>query len=64
MGTAFLIPFAYGVPLFAGAVAATWARRRRPAWTEAYATSIGAGGMAGESLMGLVVAALITAGVW
>jgi uncharacterized oligopeptide transporter (OPT) family protein len=62
MGMAMLIPGSYSVAIFVGAMAILVARRLRPGLEESHVMTLAAGGMAGESLMGVVVAALTAAG--
>jgi uncharacterized oligopeptide transporter (OPT) family protein len=63
MGMAMLMPASYAVAIFAGAVVVTIARRLRPGLDDSDVMTLAAGGMAGESLMGVLVAALSAAGV-
>jgi uncharacterized oligopeptide transporter (OPT) family protein len=63
MGTGMLVPASYSFAIFAGALAFATARRMRPNLSESDVMTVAAGGMAGESLMGVVIAALIFAGL-
>jgi len=62
MGLAMLIPAAYSVTAFAGALTAVVARRVRPSLDETTVLTVAAGAIAGESVIGVVVAALKMAG--
>jgi uncharacterized oligopeptide transporter (OPT) family protein len=63
MGMAMLIPGSYSFAIFVGAMVVVIARRVRPDLSEAAVLTLAAGGMAGESLAGVLVAALTAAGV-
>jgi OPT family oligopeptide transporter len=63
IGIALLTPASLSATVFLGAAAAAAARRRWPRAAEAALTPIAAGAMAGESLMGVLVAALSAGGV-
>jgi uncharacterized oligopeptide transporter (OPT) family protein len=63
MGMAMLIPANYSVTIFVGAVCVVAARRIRPGLNESHVMTVAAGGIAGESLMGVLVALLSAAGV-
>lgn len=63
MGIAFIIPGAYGVTLCVGALAVAAARWRWPEATRRQAPALGAGAIAGESLVGVLVAALVALGL-
>ncbi|HEY7370552.1 MAG TPA: OPT/YSL family transporter, partial [Polyangia bacterium] len=63
MGMGMLVPGSYSFAIFAGAVAVAAARRLRPGLSDSDVLTVAAGGMAGESLMGVIIAALIFAGV-
>jgi uncharacterized oligopeptide transporter (OPT) family protein len=60
MGMAMLIPGSYAPSIFIGAMVVMFARRLRPDLTESTVLTVAAGGMAGESIGG-VIAALLTA---
>jgi uncharacterized oligopeptide transporter (OPT) family protein len=62
MGVAMMMPASLSVAAFAGAVAIAVARRLRPSFDEQSAMALAAGGIAGESLMGVFVAILIATG--
>lgn len=59
----FLVPAAYAVTLCAGALLVVGARRFWPEASERHAPALGAGAIAGESLMGVLVAALLALGL-
>jgi len=63
LGMAVLMPASLSVTAFAGAAAAALIRRRWPSVSENSLAAIAAGGIAGESLMGVLVAMLIAAGL-
>ena len=63
MGTAMLIPGSYALAIFTGAILVVIARRLRPDLNDAAILTVAAGGMAGESLTGVLAAALTSAGV-
>jgi uncharacterized oligopeptide transporter (OPT) family protein len=62
MGLAMLIPASYSLTAFAGALVVIVARRLRPGLDESSVLTAAAGCIAGESLMGVFVAALSWAG--
>ncbi|HEX8697461.1 MAG TPA: OPT family oligopeptide transporter [Myxococcaceae bacterium] len=62
LGIGFILPANYAVSIALGAFATALARRVSPEATERHALAIGAGGIAGESLMGLAIAALVALG--
>ncbi len=64
MGIAMLMPASLALAVLAGAVAAVVVLRLRPSLNQDELTSMAAGGIAGESLMGVIVAILVVAGVW
>jgi uncharacterized oligopeptide transporter (OPT) family protein len=49
--------------MFAGAAVAEWMRRKHPAMAERLVVPVSSGLIAGESLMGILVALLVVAGV-
>jgi OPT family oligopeptide transporter len=57
MGMAMLVPGSYAVSIFIGAVVVTIVRRARPDLAESAVMTVAAGGMAGESIAGVIVAA-------
>jgi putative OPT family oligopeptide transporter len=63
MGMAVLTPFSISATAFVGALLLAAVRRLRPNASEATLTAVAAGGIAGEAVMGVVVAALIATGV-
>jgi len=63
IGLAMLIPASYSVTAVAGALLVIAARRLRPALAEALAFTAAAGCIAGESIMGVIIAALKWTGV-
>ena len=63
MGIGMLVPASYGVTLFLGAAASAIVARRWRAWAEALLQSLAAGAIAGEALVGLLVATLRVVGV-
>ena len=58
-----LIPASYSVTALAGALLVIVARKLRSELDESLALTAAAGGIAGESVMGVIVAALTWAGV-
>jgi uncharacterized oligopeptide transporter (OPT) family protein len=60
---AVLMPASLSVTAFLGAATAALIRRRWPAVTENALATVAAGGIAGESLMGVLVAILTAAGL-
>ncbi len=63
MGTGFIIPAYYSIMICAGALLFSLARRLRPAATDRLGVSLASGAIAGESLMGVAIAILISTGV-
>jgi len=63
MGMAMLLPQSLSFAAFVGAAAMAAARRLRPSFDEQSAMAVAAGGIAGESLMGVLIAILIATGV-
>jgi uncharacterized oligopeptide transporter (OPT) family protein len=64
MGIAMLMPASLSLAVLIGAVAAAAVLRLRPSLNQDELTSMAAGGIAGESIMGVIVAILVVAGVW
>jgi putative OPT family oligopeptide transporter len=62
LGIGFVMPAFYASAILIGALAAAAAVRRRPAWSDKVPV-VAAGLMAGEALVGVVVALLITLGL-
>jgi uncharacterized oligopeptide transporter (OPT) family protein len=56
MGMAMLVPGSYAVSIFMGAIAVAIIRRVRPHLAESAVMTVAAGGMAGESIAGVIVA--------
>ncbi|WP_224243032.1 OPT/YSL family transporter [Hyalangium gracile] len=64
MGIGFLVPANYAVTIATGALLVAVGRRLRPEATAQHAPALGAGAIAGESLMGLAIAALFAFGIF
>ena len=62
LGMAFLLPASLGGAIFLGGMAFAILRAVRPQWTEHYVPSLAAGAITGESLTGIIIAALLAAG--
>jgi uncharacterized oligopeptide transporter (OPT) family protein len=62
MGLGFILPANYAVTIATGAVLVALARRVHPAGAERHTPALGAGAIAGESLTGLTIAALVGLG--
>lgn len=58
LGLGLVLPFFYPLAMFAGAFAALLLTRYRRAWADKYLVALAAGGIAGESIVGVVVQAL------
>jgi uncharacterized oligopeptide transporter (OPT) family protein len=63
LGIAMVVPGANAIAMFLGAALAELARRRRPEAAERLVVPVASGLIAGESLMGIVIALLVVAGV-
>lgn len=63
LGVALIVPAIYSVSMFLGSFCMWLIDIRNPAWIEKYASSIGAGAIAGEGLVGVLVAILIVLGL-
>jgi OPT family oligopeptide transporter len=63
LGIALVVPGSNSIAMFLGALVVEFLRRRRPRVAERYVTPVASGLIAGESLMGVLVALLIVAGV-
>ncbi|HQR29078.1 MAG TPA: OPT family oligopeptide transporter [Anaeromyxobacteraceae bacterium] len=63
LGIAMVIPAYNSIAMFIGSAVATWLQRRRPALAEDTVVPVASGFIAGESLMGILVALLVAAGV-
>ncbi len=62
LGIAFLLPMSISASMFVGALLLTLLMRRFPRWTDEHISSIAGGAIAGESLFGVILAALIATG--
>ena len=63
VGVGFIMPATFAFTMLLGALALVVARRLWPARADDYAAAIGGGAVAGESVMGVIIAALIALGV-
>ena len=63
LGIAMVIPGSNAVAMFLGAAMAELMRRKRPEAAERLVVPVSSGLIAGESLMGIVIALLVVAGV-
>jgi OPT family oligopeptide transporter len=63
LGIAMVIPGSNAIAMFLGALAALALQRRRPDLAQRYVVPVSSGLIAGESLMGVVIALLIVGGV-
>jgi OPT family oligopeptide transporter len=63
LGIAMVIPGSNALAMFLGSAIAEWTRRNRPAAAERLVIPVSSGLIAGESLMGILVALLVVAGV-
>jgi len=63
MGIAMIMPASLSVAALSGALAVYVIRRLRPSVDEASVMSLAAGGIAGESVMGVVIAILVATGI-
>ena len=63
IGIAMVIPGSNAVAMFIGAAIAAWMRKKRPALAERLVVPVSSGLIAGESLMGILIALLVVAGV-
>jgi len=63
LGIGCIVPAFYSVSICLGSLLYAFARARSPERTERYASSLAAGSIAGEALMGVLIAALVAAGV-
>jgi uncharacterized oligopeptide transporter (OPT) family protein len=62
MGVAFVLPASLSLTVLVGALLFAGLARLRPAFSETHGPSLAAGGIAGESLLGLVLAAVTVLG--
>ena len=53
-----VLPFFYPLAMFLGALFGAIATARKKEWAEKYLVAIAAGGIAGESIVGVIVQAL------
>ncbi|MSU50178.1 MAG: OPT family oligopeptide transporter [Opitutus sp.] len=63
LGIAMVVPGSNSVAMFLGAALAEWMRRKMPALAEKTVVPVASGLIAGESLMGILIALLIVSGV-
>lgn len=63
VGIAMVIPGSNAIAMFLGSAVAEWMRRKKPALAERLVVPVSSGLIAGESLMGILVALLVVAGV-
>jgi uncharacterized oligopeptide transporter (OPT) family protein len=63
LGIAMVVPGSNAIAMFLGALIVEGLRRRKPRVAERYVTPVASGLIAGESLMGVLVALLVVAGV-
>jgi uncharacterized oligopeptide transporter (OPT) family protein len=63
LGIAALTPASLSVAAFVGALALLIVRKARPGISESSVAAVAAGGIAGESIMGVIIAALIASGI-
>ena len=56
MGVAMVVPYIYSFSIFVGSMIMLGIKKRNPAWILAFGGAIGAGGIAGEGLMGVIIA--------
>ncbi|MFO0726390.1 MAG: OPT family oligopeptide transporter [Myxococcota bacterium] len=63
LGIAMVVPGANSIAMFLGAAIAAYMKKYKPQWAERLVVPVSSGLIAGESLMGIVVALLIVAGV-
>ncbi len=64
MGIAMVMPASVGLAALAGGVLAALVKRLRPDVDQDSLTSLAAGGIAGESVMGVIIAVLMVAGIF
>jgi OPT family oligopeptide transporter len=63
IGIAMVIPGSNAIAMFIGSAMAEWMRRKRPVLAERLVVPVSSGLIAGESLMGILIALLVVAGV-
>ncbi|MEE9383771.1 MAG: OPT family oligopeptide transporter [Nannocystaceae bacterium] len=64
MGIGFVMPAYFTGAVLVGVLMIVLLRRACPAWSGRYVVAVAAGGIAGESLMGVALAGAIALGVW
>ena len=62
LGIAMVIPGSNAIAMFIGSATAEWMRRKRPLLAERLVVPVSSGLIAGESLMGILIALLVVAG--
>ena len=62
LGIAMVIPGSNAIAMFLGSLTATLLYKNKSAWAQRYVVPISSGLIAGESLMGVLVAMLIVSG--
>ena len=63
VGVAMVVPAIYATSMFAGSTLYWIINKKNPDWIKNYASGIGAGGIAGEGLIGVLVATLVVLGI-
>lgn len=63
LGIALVVPGSNTIAMFVGAFGAWWLQRKKPKLAQRYSVPVASGLIAGESLMGVLIALLIVAGV-
>ena len=63
LGIAMVIPGSNAIAMFIGAATAEWMRKKKPLLAERLVVPVSSGLIAGESLMGILIALLVVAGV-
>ncbi|MFH1653176.1 MAG: OPT family oligopeptide transporter [Pseudomonadota bacterium] len=63
VGIAFIVPAYYCFSMFLGSLVLLYINKRHTSFSEKYSASIAAGGIAGEGIMGVIIAALLVAGL-
>ena len=63
LGIAMVLPASNCIAMFLGAAVAEWLRRTRPLFAEKTVVPVASGLIAGESLMGILIALLVVSGV-
>lgn len=63
MGIGFIMPAHNAIAIASTAVLTEVVRRVRPSWVEKHAMAVGAGAIAGESVMGMAIGALVALGL-